>query len=518
MLKAADLPAYYNICDILERNLPDRSQKVALYSAERSITFQEASEEVNRVGNALKRLDARFGDCVGILAPDCAEWVTTFFGIAKIGAVALGMNTLLKPEEYDYILRDSRVRVIVAHESLLSSLEPIRDQHPTLMQVIVIGQPRRPEDVSFRAWLHDESIFLDAESTHRDDFCSLHYSSGATGPPKGILHAHKDYPLIAQLTGVDLFGIREADCTFSVAKLFFVYGMGANLIFPWYVGASCVLYGGTPRQIAGVMRTIETFKPTIFVCVPTVYTSILALNHIAERYDLTSLRMCISAGEALPASVWRRWKEQTALDILDTIGCTESYHTFLANRPGDIRPGSSGKPFPGYEVRIVDDDGRDVAPGDIGHLMVKGESMALFYLHQYEKSRETFRGEWLFTGDRYYVDEDGFYWHAGRGDDMLKVGGLWVSPIEIENVIQGHPAVLECAVIGQRDASELVKPKAFIALNAGCAASDELIAELLQACAQALEPHKRPRWLQFVKALPRTATGKIQRFKLYEEG
>ena len=400
MMRASDLPPYYNMSDILAHNLPERSQKMALYSAERSITFQEASDEVNQVGNALKHMDVRFGDCVGILAPDCAEWVTTFFGIAKIGAIALGMNTLLKPDEYDYLLRDSRARVIVVHESFLAALEPIRDRHTTLKQVVVIGESQRPQDVSFSAWIRNASTSLDPEPTHRDDFCSLHYSSGTTGPPKGILHAHKDYPLIAQLSGVDLFGMQASDRTFSVAKLFFVYGIGANLIFPWYVGASCVLYAGPPRQVAGVLRTIEAFKPSIFVCVPTVYTSILAFKNVAERYDLTSLRMCISAGEALPAAVWHGWKAQTSLDILDTIGCTESYHTFLANRPGDIRPGSSGKPFAGYEVRVVDDDGRDVPQGAIGHLMVKGESMALFYLHQYEKSRHTFRGEWLFTGDR----------------------------------------------------------------------------------------------------------------------
>jgi benzoate-CoA ligase family protein len=514
MLTAADLPQYYNMCDILEHNLPDRGQKIALFSAERSLTFQEASDEANQVGNALKHMDVRFGDCVGILAPDSAEWVTTFFGIAKIGAIALGMNTLLKSDDYDYMLRDSRVRLLVVHDSLLPAIEPIRDRHTTLKQVVVIGAPKRPQDVSFSAWIQDASTHLEAEATHRDDFCSLHYSSGTTGPPKGMFHAHKDYPLIAQLSGVDLFGIRESDRTFSVAKLFFVYGMGANLIFPWYVGASGVLYAGSPRQVAGVLKTIESFKPSIFVCVPTVYTSILAFKNVAERYDLTSLRMCLSAGEALPAPVWHTWREQTGLEILDTIGCTESYHTFLANRPGDIRPGSSGKPFAGYEVRVVDDEGRDVPQGDIGHLIVKGESMALFYLHQYEKSRHTFRGEWLFTGDRYYVDEDGFYWHAGRDDDMLKVGGLWVSPIEIENVIQNHPAVLECAVIGQRDQAELVKPKAFICLNQGYQASNALRAELLQACTQSLDAHKRPRWLEFVEALPRTATGKIQRFKL----
>ena len=220
------------------------------------------------MGHALKKWDVRVGDCVGILAPDCAEWVTTFFGIAKIGATALGMNTLLKPDEYDYILQDSRVRVIVVHESLLAAIEPIRDRHHTLKQVVVIGQPERSTDQSFAAWISREPTTLDAEPTHRDDFCSLHYSSGTTGPPKGILHAHKDYPLIAQLSGVDLFGMQETDRTFSVAKLFFVYGIGANLIFPWYVGASCILDPGSPRLVAGVLKTIETFKPTIFCLSP----------------------------------------------------------------------------------------------------------------------------------------------------------------------------------------------------------------------------------------------------------
>ena len=516
-MKAADLPQHYNISEILENNLSERSQKTALYSDERYLTFQQASDEVNQIGNALKNMGVRFGDCVGILAPDGAEWVTTFFAISKIGAVALGMNTLLKADEYDYILRDSRVRVIIVHESLLTLIEPVRDRHKTLEQVVVIGQPERAEDIAFADCIINESTTLEAEPTHRDDFCSLHYSSGTTGPPKGMFHAHKDYPLIAQLSGVDLFGIQETDRTFAVAKLFFVYGIGANLIFPWYVGASCVFYSGSPRQVAGVLKTIESFQPTVFVCVPTVYTSILSLKNFTEHYDLASLRLCLSAGEALPAPVWQSWKEQTGLEILDTIGCTESYHTFLANRPGDIRPGSSGKPSPGYEVKLINDDEREVTQGEIGHLMVKGESMALFYLHQYEKSRHTFRGEWLFTGDRYYQDEDGFYWHAGRGDDMLKIGGLWVSPIEIENVINSHPAVLECAVIGQRDQAELIKPKVFICLHESHTESKELLTELLKSCGKDLDTHKRPRWFEFVDALPRTATGKIQRFKLYDQ-
>lgn len=516
-MKAADLPLHYNMCEILEHNLATRSDKPAILCDDGSMTFGEVSQQVNRIGNALAKLGVRSGDCVAILCPDRPEWVTAFFGATKIGATALGMNTLLKTEEYDYILGDSRARVLIVHDSLLPTIEPVLAKHATLKQVIVIGDSADSSFTAFNEWIADESESLNAAPTHRDDFCSLHYSSGTTGMPKGVFHAHKDYPLIAQLSGVDVFGLTENDRTFSVAKLFFVYGIGGNLIFPWYVGASCVLYSGSPRQVAGVLKTIDTFKPTVFVSVPTVYGAILALPKFGERYSLASVRMCLSAGEALPAPAWQSWKDATGLEILDTIGCTETYHTFMANVPGDIRPGSSGKPIGGYEVRLVDDEGNDVPQGQVGHLMVRGESTALFYLHQYEKSRHTFRGEWLFTGDRYSMDEDGFYWHAGRGDDMLKVGGLWVSPVEIENVLATHDAVTECAVVGQYDKAQLLKPKAFVCLKQGAQSSRELLGELLKLCAANLEAHKRPRWIEFADDLPRTATGKLQRFRLREQ-
>jgi acyl-coenzyme A synthetase/AMP-(fatty) acid ligase len=328
---------------------------------------------------------------------------------------------------------------------------------------------------------------------------------------------HKDYPLIAQLSGVDLFGIAENDRTFSVAKLFFVYGIGGNLIFPWYVGASCVLYAGPPRQAAAVLKTITTFKPTVFVSVPTIYSAILSLPNFYKRYDIKSLRMCISAGEPLPLQTWNSWRDTTEIEILDTIGCTETYHTFMANRPGEIRPGSSGKPIRGYDVRLVDNEGKDVQAGMIGNLMVRGESTALFYLHQSEKTRHSFQGEWLFTGDQYLQDKDGYYWHKGRVDDMLKVGGLWVSPMEIEEVLSAHDSVADCAVVGHYDNAGLLKPKAFVCLRNGVEPSDELFEQLVKLCAKTLDAHKRPRWLEFNNDLPRTSTGKLQRFKLREQ-
>lgn len=513
-MRAADLPRYYNAVDILERNVPTRSQKIALYSAEREMTFAEVAAESNQIGNALQQLGVRRGEVVGILAPDSAAWVTAFFGTIKIGAIALGMNTMLMPTDYDYILRDSQARVLIVHASLLAAIEPLRDHHPSLTHVVVIGPPARHTDLAFAAWRAQASPHLQAAPTHRDDLCTLNYSSGTTGEPKGVLHAHKDYPLIAQLSGVDLFGLQESDRTFAVAKLFFVYGIGCNLIFPWYVGASTVLYAGSTRMVTSVLETIARFKPTIFASVPTAYVATMTLHGFWQRYDLSSLRLCLSAGEALPASVWQAWQDHTGLEILDTVGCTESLHTFLANRPGEVRPGSSGKPFPGYEVKLVDDHGADVPPGETGTLMVRGESVALSYLHQYEKSRQTFRGEWLCTNDKYVVDAEGFYWHAGRADDMLKVAGLWVSPMEIEHTLLSHPAVLECAVVGQADHADLIKPKAFVCLRAGMTPSTALIQDLLHHCAQHLAAHKSPRWIVFVEELPKTATGKIQRFKL----
>ncbi len=514
ILRAADLPLYYNAVDILEHNLPERAKKVALYTKDRQLTFKQVSEEANQVGNALIKLGVGFGDVVGILSLDVAEWVTAYFGTMKIGAVALGMNTLLTPHEYAHILRDSRAKVLIVHEKLLDSIEPVRAEMEFLEHLVVIGEPRRSSDSSFTKWIKRESKKLERTLTHRDDIATLMYSSGTTGEPKGVPHAHKDQPLCAQLWGVDALGIREDDRSFSIAKLFFAYGIGNNLTFPFYVGASTVLYPGPPAMVDHVLELIDEFKPTILYNAPTGYAMMLSKEDLTEKYDISSLRLCVSAGESLPAPIWQAWKDRTGVDIIDGIGSTEALHIYISNRPGDIRPGSSGKPVEGYEVKIVDEEGAPVAQGEIGNLLVKGETLALYYLHQFERSRQTFQGEWTFTGDKYSVDEDGYYWHAGRSDDMMKVGGIWVSPVEVESTLISHDAVVECAVVQQADAAGLIKPRAYVILKDGIPGTEELAEELIAYCREKMADYKRPRWIEFVDELPKTATGKIQRFKL----
>jgi benzoate-CoA ligase family protein len=513
LLRAADLPVRYNAVQILEDNLARRPDKAALLTAERTMTFREVSREANRVGNALRRLEVHFGETVGLLCLDGAEWVTSFFGILKIGAVALGMNTLLKADEQAYALTDARARVLIVHRELLPLLATIRKDVSFLEHVVVVGGEPGGER-GYAEWIAGESEDLATCATHREDFCSLNYSSGTTGEPKGILHAHKDYPITAQLVGLNALGLREEDRTFAASKLFFTFGLGGNLIFPWYVGASVVLYPGSPRIPANVFEAIQSFKPTILFNAPTGYAAMLATPDFTTRYDLRSLRLCVSAGEALPAPIFLAWKERTGLEIVDGIGSTENFHMFVAGRPGKIRPGATGVPIEGYDVRLEDDEGNDVPTGQIGNLWVRGETSALAYLHQYAASRATFRGEWLRTGDKYFVDEEGYFWHAGRSDDMLKVGGIWVSPVEVESALLAHPAVLECAVVGQADAAGLIKPKAYVVLKDQYPAAETLAAELIAFCRARMADYKRPRSLEVVTELPKTATGKIQRFKL----
>jgi len=519
--RAARLPERYNAVEILERNLESRADDLALLTHERTLTFGGVAAEVNRAGNALVRMGVRQGDAVAILALDTAEWPIVFFACLKVGAVAVGMNTLLTPHELAYILRDSGARVVLVHADLLPAARAAIEGVDAVDHVVVIGADAVGADpaddgslVRYESWIADEPPELSAADTHREDYGTLNYSSGTTGQPKGILHAHQDYPLAARLWGIEVLGLVPSDRTFSLAKLFFTYGLGSNLLFPWSVGASVALYAGSPRQTEDVLGVIDRFRPTILFNAPTGYAMMLAIEDLGERHDLTSLRLGVSAGEALPAPVWHQFKDRTGVELIDGIGSTENFHIFVSNRPGEVRPGSSGKPVPGYECRIVDQDDQPVPLGEIGNLQLKGETAALSYLHDAERSRKTFIGEWLHTGDKYYEDEDGYFWHAGRTDDMLKVGGIWVSPVEVESTLIGHDAVLECAVVGVADDSDLIKPKAYVVLQDGHAAGDDLTRVLVAHCVEGMAAYKRPRWIEFVDELPKTATGKIQRYRL----
>jgi benzoate-CoA ligase family protein len=532
-VKAADLPARYNAADILDRNVPNRARKTALSGPAGARSFAEVAEEANRVGNALRTLGLRPGDRVALVLPDLPEWPACFFGTLKAGGIALGVNTLLTPAEHAYILADSEARVLIMHAGLRAAVASAlsaasasaKGGLPDLEHVVIVGGQvsetaadlgkRRPVH-DYEPWIAAASPELDPAPTLREDLATLNYSSGTTGTPKGIPHAHQDLPLSAELWGVRCLGLREEDVSYSNAKLFFTYGLGGGMLFPWTVGAGTILNPGPARETATVLRLIERHRPTVFFNAPTGYAAMLAVPDLAGSHDLSSLRLCVSAGEALPAPVWHAWKKMTGLEIIDGIGSTELFHIFISNRPGEVRPGSSGRPVEGYQTRVLGDDGHPVERGAVGNLWVRGETAAPFYLNQEELTGETFVGGWVLTGDKYHVDEEGYYWHAGRKDDMLKVGGIWVSPVEVESALAGHPAVIECAVVGMPDADDLIKPKAWVVVAPGFEPSTGLAEELIAHCAREMAAYKRPRWIEFVANLPKTATGKIQRFKLRE--
>jgi benzoate-CoA ligase family protein len=359
------------------------------------------------------------------------------------------------------------------------------------------------------------SAVLEAEPTSGDAPAFWLYSSGSTGPAKGCVHRQRDMVVCATLYAEGVLGMTSADRCFSVAKLFFAYGLGNALYFPLAVGATAILWPGPPTP-ADVYAVIERHRPTLFFSVPTNYAMLLAHHREGRDFDLSSVRHAVSAGEALPPALFERFKERFAVEILDGIGSTEALHIFISNRPGAIRPGSSGQVVPGYEVRLVDEENRPVATGEIGNLLVKGDSTCAYYWNKPEKTHDTFAGGWMRTGDKYRQDEDGFFWYAGRSDDMLKVGGIWVSPVEIENLLVAHPAVLECGVCGRADGEGLTKPVAYVVLRPGVEGTSELAAELQQFVRSRTADYKRPRWIEFIVELPKTATGKTQRFRLRE--
>jgi benzoate-CoA ligase len=394
-------------------------------------------------------------------------------------------------------------------------LQPIIAHLPYLSHVVVVclEQPETATCYDFERWVQQASTQLSVAPTSRDDSAFWLYSSGSTGAPKGCIHLQHDMSFCTDAFAKHILAIREDDITFSASKLFFAYGLGNSLYYPFSVGASALYYPGRPVA-SDLLRLIDEYHPTIFFATPMLYIAILALPAAEQRYDFSSIRLCVSAGEGLPADVLRRFEQRFHVPILDGIGCTEMLQTFISNRVGDIRPGSSGKIVPGFVARIVDEQGQDVPAGTMGNLIVRGDSAATCYWNKHEKTKEVFRGQWVATGDKYYQDAEGYFWYCGRSDDMLKVNGQWVAPFEVETALIAHPAVLEVAVIGLPDQNQLIKPVAFIVLRQGYEPSDALAEELKTFVRTQLVPYKYPRRIEFVQELPKTATGKIQRFVL----
>ena len=508
------IPEAFNVADYLvARHLREgRGDRTALVTADRSITYNELSELVDRAGGALSAIGVAREQRVVLLLHDGPAFYAAFLGAIKIGAVPIPINTLLRQGDYQFIFNDSRAVIGIVSEPLIGEILPIAHLLPCLKHLIVSGGTGAGLP-SFEELIEAAQPARAAANTHRDEPAFWLYSSGSTGTPKGAIHLHHDivYTIDGYARGV--LGMNERDRCLSAAKLFFAYGLGNSLSFPLGVGAQAVVYPGRPAPEA-MFEAIARFHPTIFFAVPTLFAAMLQIENAAMRFDLSSVRFCVSAGEALPSEIFRRWKERFGLEIVDGLGSTEMLHIFLSNRPGACQPGTSGVEVPGYAARIVGDDGAPVPAGSLGTLMVSGESAAAGYWNQHEKTKATFQGHWVNTGDKYFRDEQGYYHYCGRSDDMLKVGGIWVSPVEVENTVLSHEAVLECAVVGVTDTDGLTKPKAFVVARPGVEATDEIAREIQAFVKSRIAPYKYPRWIEFVAELPKTATGKLQRFRL----
>jgi benzoate-CoA ligase len=505
--------SYNAAADLLQRNLgPERVNKIAYIDDNGSYTYGELADRAGRFASAIKKLNVTQEQRILLALHDSIDFPVAFFGAIQAGVVPVCVNTLLTSNDYEYMLRDSRAQVLVVSEALLPTFAAIIEKGvPHLKHVVVSGNAGAAQ-LSLANLLSDsQSEKLFAE-TKADDMCFWLYSSGSTGAPKGTVHAHSSLAQTAELYGKPILGIRSDDVVFSAAKLFFAYGLGNGLSFPISVGATTILMAERPTP-ASVFARLSKHQPTIFYGVPTLFAAMLASPDLPSA-DKFNLRRCASAGEALPKDLGERWLRHFGVDILDGIGSTEMLHIFMSNQFGNVRYGTTGQAVPGYEIRLVDDQGEPVKQGEIGDMQVKGPTRAILYWNNRERSHQTFAGEWTKSGDKYLQDEAGYYVYCGRSDDMLKVSGQYVSPVEVEAALTTHEAVLEAAVVGKADEDKLIKPKAFVVLKPGVQADDSLFEILKQHVKGKLAPFKYPRWIEFVSDLPKTATGKIQRFKL----
>lgn len=508
-------PARFNFAQHLIEHNASRPHKIALIDDVGQLTYSELADQVRRFAGGLQAQGLRREDRVLLLMHDSSDWVVAFLGALYAGVVPVALNTLLTAEDYAYMLDNSHAQAALVSAALLPTLQTAMGQTPHTLTSLIVSRPSAPLPTSATPIVNMAELIARsaplpaATDTLADEIAFWLYSSGSTGKPKGTVHNQASLYWTAELYGKAVLDLRESDTVFSAAKLFFAYGLGNALTFPLSVGATVVLMAERPTPQATFKR-LTAHQPTVFYGAPTGYGGMLASPDLPAKAQV-SLRLCSSAGEALPGDIGERWTRHFGCQIIDGIGSTEMLHIFLSNRPGDVRYGTTGKPVPGYEVELRDENGKVVGDGEIGDLYIKGPSAALMYWNNRDKSRETFQGAWTKSGDKYTRDADGYYTYAGRNDDMLKVSGIYVSPFEVEATVMQHPAVLECAVVGKQDTDGLVKTKAFIVLKTGQTLTE---ADVKAFCKEHLAPYKYPRFVEFVQELPKTATGKIQRFRL----
>jgi 4-hydroxybenzoate-CoA ligase len=512
---------YNAAADFIDGNIDGgRARKIAFTDGARSLSYGDLQQASFRFAAALKAAGVHEENRVILICHDTVDFPVMFWGAVRAGIVPIPVNTLLTVGQYAYLIADSRAVAAVVAAPLAATVLSLRPRLPRLRTVIVVGASAQdrtslPGALFFEDMLNKTDAQPFTAATLTDEVAFWMYTSGSTGDPKAVKHVHTSAMISARLMGRGVIGIAENDVAFSAAKLSFSYGLGNALFFPMSVGASAVFLPQRPTADA-VLATMRRHQPTIFYAVPSLYAALLAHAEIGPGAGSERLRLCISAGEALPANLAERWRATVGADILDGLGSTEMLQTFLSNRPGDIRYGSTGKPVPGYELKIVDENGEELGAGEIGELMVCGATAGEGYWNQRAKSRRTFAGEWTLTGDKYRRDADGYYHYCGRTDDMFKVNGMWVSPFEVEAALLSHEAVLEAAVVGKADGDGLLKPKAFLVLKHGYCADEALFDTLRLHVKERAGPWKYPRWIETRPDLPRTATGKIQRFKLRE--